>query len=169
MGDENTNPNTGAWDNSKHSWWENLLLKPIGSGDNATTGLQLGISGLGLLNQHNQFNKQFDFAKKQYAQSLANTRANFLNQGANFLNQNSFQMQALNAFNPNAAAQRVEDVRNTINTMNQAAEMVGLGNNAYGAQMNALDKYTNGLAQAAQAQQPAQLAQVNNQQQVRLA
>ena len=86
------------------------LSTPIGSGENASSPLQLGVAGLGLLQQQRAFEDQLEEARRQFNFQKGVTQGNFLNQGANFLNQGLFQLESLNAFNPkrlNAASRTV--------------------------------------------------------------
>lgn len=118
------------------------ISTPIGSGENASSPLQWGIAGLGLWNQKKQFDTQLDEARRQFAFSKGNTQANFMNQGTNFINQGLWQIEALNAFNPNAAAERAQNFGTAIAQMNDAASKIELGPNTFGKQQDALQKYS---------------------------
>lgn len=129
-------------------WFSNTWDKistPKGTGDNAKSSLELGgqlLTGLyGIYNQNKNFKDQLNEARRQFAFSKGNTQANFMNQGTNFINQGLWQLEALNAFNPNAAAERAQNFGAAVDQMNQAASRLELGNNAFGAQQNALQKY----------------------------
>ena len=139
---------TGAlkkgWDWStgalKKAWdWSTT---PKGSGDNASAPVQWGLTGLGLLQQKKLFDKQLEEAKRQFAFSKGNTQANFMNQGTNFINQGLWQVEALNAFNPGAAAERAQNLNSGINHMNNAGSRFELGGNTFADQQNALKKYS---------------------------
>lgn len=119
----------------------NWLITPTGTGENAASPLQMGLMGLGLVQQQNSFEDQLEEARKQFEYQRGVTQGNFLNNGANFLNQGLFQLESLNAFNPNAGAERAANLNSTINTMNQAASKLQLGNNAFAEQQNQLKKY----------------------------
>lgn len=123
----------------------NQMTTSIGSGDNATTPLQIGVGlgaiGLNYLNQQ----KQLKFAKQQAEQNMNAMRTNQLAQGANNLNQDLFQVQALYGQDKNQGMQRAGDVQSKIDTMNTAGSQIGL-NNSFANQANALSKYTQGLA-----------------------
>lgn len=122
------------------SWW----TTPIGQGDNATTPLQLGLNtGLGLLglwNQNKQWDDQLEEARRQFNFSKSMSQSNFMNQGTNFLNQSLFQLEGLNAFNPNAGAERAANLTAAANQLSNAANNIGL-NNAFKDQQNAISKY----------------------------
>lgn len=118
------------------------LFTPIGSGDNAVSPIQLDLIGLGLLQQKRQFDKQLEEARRQSAFSKGNTQANFMNQGTNFINQGLWQVEALNAFNPGAAAERAQNLNSAINQMNNAGSRIELGSNTFADQQNALKKYS---------------------------
>lgn len=124
----------------------NWLTSPIGTGENATNPLQLGLAGFSLYNQNQNLQDQLEEARRQFAFSQGNTRANFMNQGTNFLNQSLFQLEALNAFNPEASAERAANLGAAVNQLNKAGSYIGLGNNAFESQANAIAKY-NQLAQ----------------------
>ena len=47
----------------------------------------------------------------------------------------------MDAFNPQEAAKRAQDLGLAIDNMNQAGSMIGLGNNAFGNYKNNLEKY----------------------------
>lgn len=117
------------------------LSTPIGSGENASSPLQLGVAGLGLLQQQRAFEDQLEEARNQFNFQKGVTQGNFLNQGANFLNQGLFQLESLNAFNPNAGAERAANLNAAVNTLNDAASRLQLGNNAFAQQQNQLQKY----------------------------
>ena len=139
------NLNTGGALNTftnglKTSW--DWLTTPRGSGDNASSPIQWGLTGLGLLQQKKQFDEQLDEARRQFAFSKGNTQANFMNQGTNFINQGLWQVEALNAFNPGAAAERAQNLNSAINQMNTAGSKIELGGNSFADQQNALQKYT---------------------------
>lgn len=122
----------------------NGLNTTIGSGENATTGLQLGLNtGLGLLglwNQNKQWKDQLAEARKQFNFSKSLSQSNFMNQGTNFLNQSLFQLEGLKAFNPNAGAERAQNLTAAANQLNNAAQNIGI-NNAFSEQQNAIAKY----------------------------
>lgn len=126
-----------------NSIWDRMN-KTIGSGENATTGLQLGLNtGLGLLglwNQNQQWKDQLAEARKQFNFSKSLSQANFMNQGSNFLNQSLFQLEGLKAFNPNAGAERAQNLTAAANQLNNAAQNIGI-NNAFSEQQNAIAKY----------------------------
>lgn len=119
----------------------NWLINPVGSGENAASPLQMGLMGLGLIQQQNNFEDQLEEARNQFNFQRGVTQGNFLNNGANFLNQGLFQLESLNAFNPNAGAERAANLNAAVNTMNQAASKLQLGNNAFAEQQNAIQKY----------------------------
>lgn len=124
----------------KNAWdWSTT---PKGSGDNASAPIQWGLTGLGLLQQKKQFDRQLEEARKQFAFSKGNTQANFMNQGTNFINQGLWQVEALNAFNPGAAAERAQNLNSAINQMNNAGSRIELGGNTFADQQNALKKYS---------------------------
>ena len=134
--------------NDPSSWFSNnwkAFTTPNGSGDNAQSDAQLGLglasSLYGGYLQQKMGNKQLEEAKRQFDFSKAHTQANFMNQGTNFINQGLWQIEALNAFNPNAAAERAQNFNSAVNQMNTAAQGIGL-NNAFGQQQNSLQKYT---------------------------
>lgn len=143
--------NTGwSWDSNKSftdnsisglSALGNWLINPVGSGENAASPLQMGLMGLGLIQQQNNFEDQLEEARNQFNFQRGVTQGNFLNNGANFLNQGLFQLESLNAFNPNAGAERAANLNAAVNTMNQAASKLQLGNNAFAEQQNAIQKY----------------------------
>ena len=122
------------------SFW----FKTIGQGKNATTPAQIGLNaGLGLLglwNQNKQWEDQLEEARKQFAFSKSMSQSNFMNQGTNFLNQSLFQLEGLNAFNPNAGAERAQNLNAAVEQLNNAASNIGL-NGAFNSQKNALEKY----------------------------
>ncbi len=122
------------------SFW----FKTIGQGENATTPAQIGLNaGLGLLglwNQNKQWEDQLEEARKQFAFSKSMSQSNFMNQGTNFLNQSLFQLEGLNAFNPNAGAERAQNLNAAVEQLNNAASNIGL-NGAFNSQKNALEKY----------------------------
>ena len=118
------------------------IFTPIGSGDNAQSAGQLSLIGLGLLQQKKLFDKQLEEARRQFAFSKGNTQANFMNQGTNFINQGLWQVEALNAFNPGAAAERAQNLNSAINQMNNAGSRIELGGNTFADQQNALKKYS---------------------------
>ena len=118
------------------------MITPVGSGDNASSPIQWGLTGLGLLQQKKQFDKQLEEARRQFAFSKGNTQANFMNQGTNFINQGLWQVEALNAFNPGAAAERAQNLNSAINQMNNAGSRIELGGNTFADQQNALKKYS---------------------------
>lgn len=124
----------------KPSYW----FETIGQGKNATTRAQLGLNaGLGLLglwNQNKQWEDQLEEARKQFAFSKSMSQSNFMNQGTNFLNQSLFQLEGLNAFNPNAGAERAQNLNAAVEQLNNAASNIGL-NGAFNSQKNALEKY----------------------------
>lgn len=115
---------------------------PQGSGDNASAPLQWGLAGLSLLQQKKNMDAQLAEARKQFNFSKGTTQANFMNQGTNFINQGLWQIEALNAFNQGAAAERAQNFNSAINQMNNAASKIELGNNAFSSQQDALQKYT---------------------------
>lgn len=123
---------------------KNFLGTQIGTGDNATTYGQLGLTGLlggySLWNQNKQYEEQLEEARKQFEFSKGLSQANFMNQGTNFLNQSLFQLEGLNAFNPDAGAERAANLNAAVNQLNSAANRIGLGN-AFSEQQNALQKY----------------------------
>lgn len=116
-------------------------MAPLGSGDNAKSLAQMGLEGYGILQMKDAFGKQLDLARNQLNYQKDLTRGNFLNNGANYLNQGLFQLEALNAFNPQAGAERAQNFGAAVNTMNQAGAKIGLGNNAFAEQKNAIAKY----------------------------
>lgn len=118
------------------------FFTPIGSGDNASSPGQWSLFGLGLLQQKKMFDKQQEEVSKQAAFSKGNTQANFINQGTNFINQGLWQVEALNAFNPGAAAERAQNLNSAINQMNNAGSRIELGSNTFADQQNALKKYS---------------------------
>ena len=146
-----TSQNTGwSWDSNKSfgantlsglNALGNWLINPVGSGENAASPLQMGLMGLGLIQQQNNFEDQLEEARNQFNFQRGVTQGNFLNNGANFLNQGLFQLESLNAFNPNAGAERAANLNAAVNTMNQAASKLQLGNNAFAEQQNAIQKY----------------------------
>ena len=146
-----TSQNTGwSWDSNKSfgantlsglNVLGNWLINPVGSGENAASPLQMGLMGLGLIQQQNNFEDQLEEARNQFNFQRGVTQGNFLNNGANFLNQGLFQLESLNAFNPNAGAERAANLNAAVNTMNQAASKLQLGNNAFAEQQNAIQKY----------------------------
>ena len=121
------------------------IFTPMGSGDNAQSAGQLGLGLASTLYGgylQKKINKdQLAEARKQFEFSKANTQANFMNQGTNFINQGLWQIEALNAFNPTAAAERAQNFNSAVNQMNTAANSIGL-NNAFSQQQNSLQKYT---------------------------
>ena len=142
----NTSPSNagGGGNGTTLSGVWNWLTKPIGSGDNTTTALQLGatgiLGGLGLMNQRKQFNASLDQARKQFEFSKGLSQANFINQGTNYLNQGLFQLEGLNAFNPEAAKERASNFNAAFIQMNDAASKIGL-NGSFNQQQNQLSKY----------------------------
>lgn len=131
-----------AFNNSLGGKIFNGLTTPIGSGENASSALQMGLAGLGILQQKKSFEQQLAEARRQFAFSKGNTQANLMNQGTNFINQGLWQVEALNGFNPNAAAERAQNFGAAVNQMNDAASKIELGPNTFGQQQNALQKYT---------------------------
>lgn len=119
----------------------NGLLGWLGTGNNALDALKYGLDGFDILNQRNNLEDQLEEARRQFAFAQGNTRANFMNQGTNFLNQSLFQLEALNAFNPNASAERAANLGAAVNQLNQAGSLIGLGDNAFADQANAISKY----------------------------
>lgn len=113
-----------------------------GSGDNASAPVQWSLTGLGLLQQMRHDRQLEEVARKQLAFSKGNTQANFMNQGTNFINQGLWQVEALNAFNPGAAAERAQNLNSAINQMNNAGSRIELGGNTFADQQNALKKYS---------------------------
>lgn len=126
--------------NPEESFW----FKTRGQGDNATTFAQLGLNtGLGLLglwNQNKQWDDQLEEARRQFNFSKSMSQSNFMNQGTNFLNQSLFQLEGLNAFNPNAGAERAANLAAAANQLSNAANNIGLSN-AFKDQQNAISKY----------------------------
>ena len=118
------------------------IFTPIGSGDNAQSVGQLSLTGLGLLQQMKHDRQLEEVARKQLAFTKGNTQANFINQGTNFINQGLWQVEALNAFNPGAAAERAQNLNSAINQMNNAGSRIELGGNTFADQQNALKKYS---------------------------
>lgn len=135
IGNEFSNPISGL--SSLGNW----LTTPTGTGENAASPFQLGLMGLGLWQQQNNFEDQLEEARKQFNFQKGVTQGNFLNNGANFLNQGLFQLESLNAFNPTAGAERAANLNAAVNTMNQAASKLQLGDTAFAEQQNALQKY----------------------------
>ena len=128
---------TGALENG----WD-WFTTTKGSGDNASAPVQWSLTGLGLLQQKKLIDKQWEEANRQFAFSKGNTQANFMNQGTNFINQGLWQVEALNAFNPGAAAERAQNLNSAINQMNNAGSRIELGSNTFADQQNALKKYS---------------------------
>lgn len=122
-----------------HFW--NGLTGVRGSGDNAMSDLQIGLAGLGLLQQKKNQAAQLAEARRQFEFNKGVTQGNFLNQGTNYLNNSLWQLQSLAAFNPKAGAQRASDLTTAVNQLNQAGSLIGLGNNAFQEQANAISKY----------------------------
>ena len=118
------------------------IFTPIGSGDNAQSAGQLSLIGLGLLQQMKHDRQLEEVARKQLAFTKGNTQANFMNQGTNFINQGLWQVEALNAFNPGAAAERAQNLNSAINQMTNAGSRIELGGNTFADQQNALKKYS---------------------------
>ena len=118
------------------------FFTPIGSGDNASAPAHWSLTGLGLLQQMKHDRQLEEVARKQLAFSKGNTQANFMNQGTNFINQGLWQVEALNAFNPGAAAERAQNLNSAINQMNNAGSRIELGSNTFADQQNALKKYS---------------------------
>ena len=122
------------------------IFTPMGSGDNAQSAGQLGLGLASTLYGgylQKKINKdQLAEARKQFEFSKANTQANFMNQGTNFINQGLWQVEALNAFNPGAAAERAQNLNSAINQMNNAGSRIELGGNTFADQQNALKKYS---------------------------
>lgn len=140
------NSNSGGWSSweaklTDPNWW----FSPMGSGDNAVTPAQLGITGglglLGIMNQRKQFGAQLEQARKQFEFSKGLSQANFATQGTNFLNQGLFQLEGLKAFNPNAGAERAQNLNAAVNKLNAAGSRIGMGNNTFQDQQNAISKY----------------------------
>lgn len=119
----------------------NSLLGWLGQGNNATDLLKYGLAGIGIWNQNKNYEDQLEEARRQFQFAQGNTRANFMNQGTNFLNQSLFQLEALNAFNPNASAERAANLGAAVNQLNKAGSLIGLGDNAFESQANAIAKY----------------------------
>lgn len=137
----NTGGALGTFTGALKNGWD-WFTTPRGSGDNASAPVQWGLTGLGLLQQKKQFDRQLEEARKQFAFSKGNTQANFMNQGTNFINQGLWQVEALNAFNPGAAAERAQNLNSAINQMNNAGSRIELGGNTFADQQNALKKYS---------------------------
>lgn len=124
--------------------FENLfngIFSPIGSGDKAQSLGQMGLGLFGALQQQKAFNAQLAEARRQFEFSKGMSQANFMNQGTNYLNQGLFQLESLNAFNPNAGAERAANLNAAVNQLNQAGSKIGLGSNAFQSQADALAKY----------------------------
>lgn len=138
-------PGLGDYISNLGSSLFNVLQTPFGTGDNATTLGQLGLTGLlggySIFNSNRQFEDQLKEARRQFEFSKGLSQANFMNQGTNFLNQSLFQLEGLNAFNPNAGAERASNLNAAVNQLNSAASKIGLGNNAFQDQQNAISKY----------------------------
>lgn len=130
-----------AWNGLKS--FGNWMVTPFGSGENSASPLQLGLMGLNSLVNYQNFQDQLEEARNQFNFQKGVTQGNFLNNGASYLNQGLFQLESLNAFNPTAGAERAQNLNSAINTMNQAAEKMQLGSNAFSEQQNALQKYNN--------------------------
>lgn len=120
--------------------WGNLT-SPIGSGNNATTGLQLGLGVVNSLTNLRNFNKSFRLAKDQLNFQKDYAGTNFVTNGTNWMNQNLAQVQGLNDFNAGAGAERAANVQAGLNQLNEAGAKLGLGNNVFGSQSEALKKY----------------------------
>lgn len=120
------------------------FLGGIFDGGKDSLGWQLGSLGLGLyglLNQKNAQEQALEEARKQFAYSQNVNRANFTTQGTNFLNQGLFQLEGLTAFNPNAGAERANNLLAGANQLGNAANLIG-ANGTFDQQINAIDKYT---------------------------
>lgn len=117
------------------------VVNPLGIGKNAMSPLQIGLTGYALYNQNKNNQEQLKLAREQMALDKANMQSNFLNSGTNWMNQNLFQTQGLSAFNQNAGALRAEDIQSGLNQLNQAGSLIGLGDNAFASQAEALKKY----------------------------
>lgn len=140
-----------SWDDTKGAL-NNYVISPLsdlvdfvgknrGSAENPYSYGSLALEGFGLLQKQNMFKDQMAEARRQFAQQKAFGQSNFLTQGTNFLNQSAYQLQAMDAFNPQEAAKRAQDLGLAIDNMNQAGSMIGLGNNAFGNYKNNLEKY----------------------------
>lgn len=119
------------------------VLSTMFNGGKDSWGYQLGTLGLGLyglLQNNNALQDQLDEARRQFDFSKNVSRANFTTSGTNFLNQGLFQLEGLKAFNPTAAAERASNFTAAANQLNNAGSLIGM-NNAFGEQINALDKY----------------------------
>lgn len=113
------------------------------NGGKDSLGYQLGTLGLGLyglFQNNNSLQDQLDEARRQFDFSKNVSRANFTTSGTNFLNQGLFQLEGLKAFNPTAAAERASNFTAAANQLNNAGSLIGM-NNAFGEQINAIDKY----------------------------
>lgn len=115
----------------------------IGSGQNAMSGFGLAFKGLEALANYQNQKKALKLAKEQLAQNKAVSKANFLNQGTDWLNQNLWQVQALEGWDKGAGAERAANVLSGLNQLNQAGSTLGMGDNAFGSQAEALKKYQN--------------------------
>lgn len=134
----------GNLKNTLGNWWDRATTV-MGQGDNATTplqlGTQLGLGAWGIYNQNKNFKKQLEAARQQFEFNKGYSQANFMNQGTNYINQGLFQLEGLNAFNPNAGAERAQNFNAGVDQMNAAGARIGLGNNAFQPQQNQLAKY----------------------------
>lgn len=131
---------TGLWDSISNfgSW----MTTPIGTGQSAMSPLGYGLAAYSILANDKRQRQQLALAKQNLALQKSALQGNFTQNATNWMNQNLWQTQAMYNFDQAQGAKRAGDVLAGLNQLNSAASSLGMGDNAFGQQKDALMKYT---------------------------
>jgi len=144
----NEEENTGSFldylGNGVGKAW-NFFTTPIGTGDNATTPLQMFapavLGGIGLINQ-NKYNKAVlanaqQAVENQWKLGQYNAQQQGIAFGNNLLSRNM----GMSAFNPEAGKELAQNSLASFDQLAQAGQRIGLNPNDYSIQRNRLQTY----------------------------
>ncbi len=129
---------------------QGFLGTQLGSGDNATTYGQLGLGLIGGLYNNRQqrkaLDRQLDFGYAQLGQNRAFGQSNWMDQLQNRSELSAMQLQGLAGFNPEAAAERANNLSTLTAGIDRAGANIGVNNAAESSGWNNVLRRYNALA-----------------------